>query len=47
MRYDCPNCWGTNVVRIENQKDTAYCEDCHTWYHLLTGEVIYDKKSNY
>ena len=38
MRNDCPNCWSENIIRVENQKDAGYCEDCGYWYHLLTGE---------
>jgi transcription initiation factor TFIIIB Brf1 subunit/transcription initiation factor TFIIB len=38
MRHDCPNCWSNNVLRIENQKSAAYCEDCGCFYDMLTGE---------
>lgn len=40
MRNDCPNCWSNKVIRIENQKDIAYCEECGTFYHMLTGDIV-------
>ena len=41
MRNDCPKCWSNNIIRIENQKDKAYCEDCGCVFHM-----IYENKND-
>ena len=44
MWNDCPECWSENIIRIENQKAVAYCENCGTWFNLITGEIYEQKK---
>lgn len=44
MWNDCPECWSVNIIRIENQKAIAYCEDCGCWFNLLSGDVYEQKK---